>query len=155
MYKFFSLLFSIEVLIFSWNSRKSSSIFFKTRFSVLPPVTCWRVVVFCVFNKERKAFVVKENSGVHKRELLKYHESFPILVFWGEPANENSIIIISKGNHCVVDLGIACNFYISIDPVYPRCCARISLVVGELRGIRVFLLHRSSSPLSTMSFNRA
>ena len=25
----------------------------------------------------------EENSGLHKRELLKYHEPFPVLVFEG------------------------------------------------------------------------
>ena len=39
---------------------------------------------FCVsFIKKRKFFVAEENSGLHKRELLKYHEFFPILVFEG------------------------------------------------------------------------
>ena len=28
---------------------------------------------FCVFNKKSKFFVVEENSGLHKTELLKYH----------------------------------------------------------------------------------
>ena len=38
---------------------------------------------FCVFNKKRKVFEVQENSGLHKRESLKYHESFAILVYEG------------------------------------------------------------------------
>ena len=37
---------------------------------------------FVLLIKEEKS-VVKENSGLHKGELLKYHESFPILVFEG------------------------------------------------------------------------
>ena len=37
----------------------------------------------CVFNRKKQVFVAEENSGFHKRELLKYHESFPILVFEG------------------------------------------------------------------------
>ena len=49
LYRFCSLLSSIEILIFSLIVRKSSKIF-KTRFSVFPPVTCWRVVVFCIFH---------------------------------------------------------------------------------------------------------
>ena len=40
-------------------------------------------LLFCVFNKKRKVFTAEENLGLHKRELLKYHESFPILVFEG------------------------------------------------------------------------
>ena len=38
-------------------------------------------LVFCVFNKKRQVFIAEETSGLHKRESLKYHESFPILVF--------------------------------------------------------------------------
>ena len=40
-------------------------------------------LLFCVFSKESKFFVAEEKSGLHKRELLKYHEKFPILVFEG------------------------------------------------------------------------
>ena len=45
--------------------------------------------------------------------------------------------MISKGYHYVINLGIACSFYISIDPVYPRSYATRSIVPGELRGIWV------------------
>ena len=38
---------------------------------------------FCVFNLKRKVFVLEENLHLHKRELLKDHESFPILVLRG------------------------------------------------------------------------
>ena len=37
---------------------------------------------------------------------------------FGESVNRNSIIMISKGYHYVINLGIVSNFYISIDPVY-------------------------------------
>ena len=40
-------------------------------------------VCVCVFNRERKVFVAEETSDLHERELLKYHEYFPILVFKG------------------------------------------------------------------------
>ena len=40
--------------------------------------------------------------------------------------------MISKGFRIVINLGIAGNFYISIDPVYPGSCARGSIIVGEL-----------------------
>ena len=33
-----------------------------------------------VFNKKRKFSTVEENKASQKRELLKYYESFPILV---------------------------------------------------------------------------
>ena len=35
-----------------------------------------------------------------------------------------------------MNLGIACNVDISIDPVYPGSCAGRSIVAGKLRGIR-------------------
>ena len=35
-----------------------------------------------VFGKS-KFFVAEEKSGLHKGELLKYHENLPILVFEG------------------------------------------------------------------------
>ena len=38
---------------------------------------------FFVFNKKRKVSVAEETSGLDKRELLKLHESFPILDFEG------------------------------------------------------------------------
>ena len=44
-------------------------------------------------------------------------------------------MLFSKVYHYVINLGIASNIYISIDPVYPGSCARGSIIVGELRGI--------------------
>ena len=32
--------------------------------------------------------------------------------------------MISKGHHYMINLGIASNFYINIDPAYPGSCAR-------------------------------
>ena len=40
-------------------------------------------VLFFGFNRKRKAFVTEETLDLHKTELLKYHEYFPILVFEG------------------------------------------------------------------------
>ena len=37
--------------------------------------------LFFVFSKESKFFAAKKKSGLHKRELLKCHESFTVLVF--------------------------------------------------------------------------
>ena len=37
---------------------------------------------------KKEVFVAEKNSGLHKRELLKYHESFPILVFEGSLSKE-------------------------------------------------------------------
>ena len=41
------------------------------------------VLVFLCFNRKRKAFVAEETSKLHKRELLKYHKYYSILVFEG------------------------------------------------------------------------
>ena len=70
----------------------------------------------------------------------------------------NSIIMISKGYHYVINLGIFSNFYISIDIsidlVYPVSLAKDLLEqVNSESGFS--LLRRSSSPLSTMNFHRA
>ena len=43
--------------------------------------------------------------------------------------------MISKGHHYLINIGIACNFLISIDPAYPGSCSRRSIVASELRGI--------------------
>ena len=65
--------------------------------------------------------------------------------------------MISKGYHYVINLGIVSNFYvnidISMDPVYPGFLEKdLSQQVNS--GESGFsLLHRSSSPLSTMSFD--
>ena len=49
----------------------------------MPGVRCSFTCFFCVFNKKRKAFVAEDTSGLHKRELLKYRESFQVLAFEG------------------------------------------------------------------------
>ena len=38
------------------------------------------VLVFLCFNRKRKVFVAENTSDLHERELLKYHEYFPVLV---------------------------------------------------------------------------
>ena len=72
-----------------------------------------------------------------QKRIIKVSWIFSNLSFWGESLNKNSIIMISKGYHHVINIGIACHFYISIDPVYSRSYARRSIVAGELRGIWV------------------
>ena len=37
----------------------------------------------------------------------------------------------------MINLSIACNLYISVDPAYPRSCARRSIAVSELSKIWV------------------
>ena len=63
---------------------------------------------------------------------------FSDFVFWEESAKRNSINMISKGYHYVINLGIVSNFYISIDPIYPGSCAGGFDVVGEIKGIWFF-----------------
>ena len=46
----------------------------------------------CVFlNRRRKVFVAEETTGLHRRELLKCHEYFPILFFEGSLSVEISL----------------------------------------------------------------
>ena len=40
-------------------------------------------LLFCAFRIENKFFVAEVKSGFHITELLKYDETFPILVFEG------------------------------------------------------------------------
>ena len=47
-------------------------------------------VLFWFFSEGNKPFVAERKLGLHKRELPKYHECFPILVF-----GENQSIEIS------------------------------------------------------------
>ena len=84
------------------------------------------MVVFCVFSKERKFIVAEEKSGLHKRELLKYRESFPrILVFeWSLSIEMALSLMISKKYHYVISFAIASNFYTSVDSVYPGLLER-------------------------------
>ena len=39
--------------------------------------------LFFVLLLKKEVFVAAKNSGLHKRELVKHYESFPILVFEG------------------------------------------------------------------------
>ena len=80
-----------------------------------------------------------------KKWLLKNHEPFPILVFWEESINRNSIIMISKGYHCVITLSIVSNFHISIELAYPGSLPKdLSQRVNSWES-GFSLLHRSSS----------
>ena len=38
-------------------------------------------VFILIFSDHRKPFVAEQKLGLHKGQLLKYHECFPILVF--------------------------------------------------------------------------
>ena len=71
--------------------------------------------------------------------------------------NRNDIIMVSRESHYVINIGIASNFYISIDisidPAYPESLAKgvSEQVNSEDCGFSLF--HRSSNPLSTMIFD--
>ena len=41
------------------------------------------VLVFMCFNRKRNVFIAEETSDLHKREFIKHHEYFLILVFEG------------------------------------------------------------------------
>ena len=140
-----------------WIFRKYLSILFKTRFGVSLPVTGWRVVVFIfafIIKKKEKSLWLGRTRAYIKR-IIKVSWIFFNFSCWGESVNRNSIIMISKGYHYVINLGIVSNFCISIDPVYPGSLPKdLSYQVNS--GESGFSLpHRSSSSLSMMSFDRA
>ena len=51
---------------------------------------------FRVFSIESKFFAAEEKLGWHKRELLKYHESFPFLIFEGSLSIEMALHVFFK-----------------------------------------------------------
>ena len=93
--------------------------------------------------------------GIPWKRIIKIPWIFSNFSFGGGSIIENSIIVINKGYYYVINLGISSNFYVSIDPFNPRSFARGSIVANEQRNLGVFLLHRSSTPLSIMGFDRA
>ena len=76
--------------------------------------------LFFAFLIKKEVLVVEKNSGLHKRIIFMnlFHELFPILVF-EKSVIRNSIIMISKGYHYVINFVIVSKVYICIDPVYP------------------------------------
>ena len=86
--------FSLEILILAWLVEFLENVlpFFLEQDLVYFHVSLageW--LLFCVFGKESKFFVAEEKSGLHKRELLKYHETFSILVFKGSVSIEMAL----------------------------------------------------------------
>ena len=72
----------------SWFCKASLRICYVSLFECKGPECKCRgstaaVLVFYVFNRKRKAFAAEETLVLHKRELLKYHEYFSVLVFEG------------------------------------------------------------------------
>ena len=54
----------------------------------------------------------------------------------------------------MINLSIISNFYIGIEPVYHKFCARGYIVEDKLEKSGFPLIHRSSSQLPTMGFDR-
>ena len=72
----------------SWFSKVSLRICYVSLFECKGPECKCRgstadVLVFYVSNRKIKAFAAEETLVLHKRELLKYHEYFSVLVFEG------------------------------------------------------------------------
>ena len=144
--------FFLEIVIFSWVLELLEIILafsLKLYLVYSPPVTCWRVVVFCIFDKKRsrsrRCSCSSSRCSCRTRACKKgnyFPESFPWIFsnfnIWGEPVNTNSIIIISKGYHYVNNLGIVSNLYISSLLHYRLCLSWIlakgPIVAGEFRG---------------------
>ena len=122
LYTLHSLFFNFEILTFLWEIENVLTFFLKQILEYSDQLLAEEWSFLCAFFKKNK-FISEENSGFHKRELTKYHESFRILVL-GEFFNKNNIIMISKAYHYVINLGITSSFYICIDPVYLESCAR-------------------------------
>ena len=68
--------------------------------------------------------------------------------------NKKSIIMICEAYHYVINLDIGKIFYIILVPVYPGSFAIGSIVGVNSEESGFSLLHRSSSPLSMMDFDR-
>ena len=66
----FAVFFSVLNFLYFFENvnvfRKSSSISFKTKSSVFPPVTCWRVAVFCIFHKKEKSLKLQRTQAYLK-----------------------------------------------------------------------------------------
>ena len=81
MYRFRNLFFSLEILIFPRLVENVLPSSLKQDLVSLDLLLAEEWLLFCVFSKESKFFVAEKKSGLHKRELLKCHENFPIFVF--------------------------------------------------------------------------
>ena len=78
----------------------------------------WLFFVFLI--KKKKSLQLRRTRAYIKENY--FQESFPWIFsnfsFWGECVNRSSIIMISKGYHYVINVGIVSNFFI-IGHVYP------------------------------------
>ena len=81
---FLNSFFSLEILILLCAEEFSKSVlpfFFKQDVTYSHHSLADEEVLILIFSDERKPFAAEQKLGLHKRELLKYHECFPILVF--------------------------------------------------------------------------
>ena len=81
---FLTSFFSLEILIFLCVEEFSENIlpfFFKQDVTYSHHSLADEEVFILIFSDEEKPFVAEQKLGLHKRELLKYQECFPILVF--------------------------------------------------------------------------
>ena len=91
---FLNSFFSLEILIFLCVEEFSKSIlpfFFKQDVTYSHHSLADEEVFILIFSDERKPFLAEQKLGLHKRELLKYHECFPILVFEENLSKETAL----------------------------------------------------------------
>ena len=77
---------------------------------------CWGPLqlslFFCVwcFNRKKKCLCSWGDLGLTYKRIIKVSWTFPDFSFWGESVSRNSIIMISKWYHYVINLSIFSNF---------------------------------------------
>ena len=91
---FLTSFFSLEILIFFCVEefpKNVLSFFFKQDVTYSHHSLADEEVFILIFSDERKPFLAEQKLGLHKRELLKYHECFPILVFEENLSKETAL----------------------------------------------------------------
>ena len=91
---FLTSFFSLKILIFLCVEEFPKNVlpfFFKQDVTYSHHSLADEEVFILIFSDERKPFVAEQKLGLHKRELLKYHECFPILFFEGNLSIETAL----------------------------------------------------------------
>ena len=91
---FLTSFFSLEILIFLCTKEFSKNVlpfFFKQDVIYSYHSLADEEVFIFIFSDGRKPFVAEQKLGLHKRELLKYHECFSILVFEENLSKETAL----------------------------------------------------------------
>ena len=57
------------------------------------PIICWGVIVLLTFKWGEQIICDWEKKDLNKKELLKYHKSFPILVFEEDLSIKKRILV--------------------------------------------------------------